>query len=144
MSRNVRKCTFEYVRPVKILIRRRIRAVWSEPSLGIFWIAKDAKFLHADNEDLSDCADAHGRRYVFWRRGSDIDVFLVIFSVYRVLKRSTREPQCRRRRKSQCLCKWVFHTDHQRRGTIDRIGSCTHLFIVLTTGRVWHFFFFCS
>ena len=28
-----------------------IHAVWSEPLLGTLWIAKDAKFLDADNED---------------------------------------------------------------------------------------------
>ena len=35
-----------------------IRAGWSESSLSEFWIAKDAKFLHAANEDWSDCAEA--------------------------------------------------------------------------------------
>ena len=34
MSRNVRKRTFEHVRPAKIQISLRIRAVWSESSLG--------------------------------------------------------------------------------------------------------------
>ena len=33
------------IRPAKI------RAVWSDSSLGVFGIAKDAKFLHADNDD---------------------------------------------------------------------------------------------
>ena len=54
--RNVRKRSSGHVRPVKILIRLRIRAVWSESSLGAFWIAKDAKFLHADNEDSDQSA----------------------------------------------------------------------------------------
>ena len=27
-----------------------MRLVWSESSVGAFWIAKDAKFLHVDNE----------------------------------------------------------------------------------------------
>ena len=45
------KRTFEDVRPVKIQIRLRIRAVWSESSLDAFWIAKDAKFLREDKED---------------------------------------------------------------------------------------------
>ena len=48
---NVRKRTFGHVRPVKTHIRLRIRAVWSESSLGAFWIAKGAKFLHEDRED---------------------------------------------------------------------------------------------
>ena len=39
------------VRPAKIQISLRIHVVWSESSLGPFWITKDAKFLHADNED---------------------------------------------------------------------------------------------
>ena len=32
--------------PAKIQIRLHIRAVWSESSLGTFWIAKDTMFLH--------------------------------------------------------------------------------------------------
>ena len=34
-------------------VRRYVfwRAVWSEPSLGAVWRAKDVKFLHADNEN---------------------------------------------------------------------------------------------
>ena len=59
MSRNVRKCTFGHVHPVKIQIRLRKCAIWSESSLGTFQITKDARFLHADKEDWSDCADAH-------------------------------------------------------------------------------------
>ena len=51
MHRNVRKRTFGHVRPAKIQISLRIRAVWSESSLTGLWINKDAKFLHADNED---------------------------------------------------------------------------------------------
>ena len=50
MSRNVRKHIFRYAHPAKIQINLCIRALWSESSLGTFWIAKDAKFLHADNE----------------------------------------------------------------------------------------------
>ena len=49
-SRNVRKRTFGYVRSAKIQISLCIRAVWSESSLGAFAIAKNAKFLQADNE----------------------------------------------------------------------------------------------
>ena len=36
--------------PANIQISLRNRAVWSESSLGTFWIVKDAKFLHAENE----------------------------------------------------------------------------------------------
>ena len=39
-----------YMRPLKIQISLRIRAVWSESSLGEFLIAKDAKFLRAEKE----------------------------------------------------------------------------------------------
>ena len=56
MSRKVRKRTFGHVRPEKIQIRLRIRAVWSESSLGAFLTAKDAKFLYADNEDSDQTA----------------------------------------------------------------------------------------
>ena len=52
-SWNVRDRTFSHVRPAKIQISLRIRAVWSESSLGAFWVAKGAKFLHADN-NVSD------------------------------------------------------------------------------------------
>ena len=45
MSRDVMKRTFSLVGPAKIQIGLRIRAVWSESSLGDFWIAKDTKFL---------------------------------------------------------------------------------------------------
>ena len=41
-----------HVRPVKIQISLRIRAVWSESSLGAFWIASDAMVLPVDNEDF--------------------------------------------------------------------------------------------
>ena len=58
MRYNVRKRTLQHVCLAKIQISLSIRAVWWESSLGAFWIAKDAKFLHADNENWSDCADA--------------------------------------------------------------------------------------
>ena len=53
---NIRLRTFRHVCPVKILISLRIRAGWSESSLGAFWIAKDAKFLHANNKDSEQTA----------------------------------------------------------------------------------------
>ena len=65
MSHNIRKGTFEHVRPVKIQIRLRIRAVGSESSLGAFWIGKDAKFLHADNEDSDQTARMRRLIWVF-------------------------------------------------------------------------------
>ena len=56
MSPNMRNGTFGHVGPAKIQISLRIRAVWSESSLGAFCIVKDAKFLHADNEDSDQTA----------------------------------------------------------------------------------------
>ena len=58
-SCNVTKRTFDHVRPAKIQISLRIRAGWSESSLGAFWIAKGAQFLHADNEDSDQTARMH-------------------------------------------------------------------------------------
>ena len=46
------------MRPQKIQISLRIRAICSESSLGEFWIANDAKFLHAANEDSGQTAQA--------------------------------------------------------------------------------------
>ena len=56
-------------------LSQRICAVWLESSLGAFWIAKDAKFLHADNKDsdqMRGCAgwfessvDTYSRMHVF-------------------------------------------------------------------------------
>ena len=43
--------------PVKIQISLGIHSVWSESSLGTFWIAVDAKFLYVDKDDQSDCTD---------------------------------------------------------------------------------------
>ena len=51
MRCNVRNRTFGHVCQTKIQISLRIRAVWSDSSLGTFWITNEAKFLHVDNED---------------------------------------------------------------------------------------------
>ena len=56
MHSNVRKRIFGHVPPAKIQISLRIRAVWSESSLGAFWKAKDAIFLHSDNKDSDQTA----------------------------------------------------------------------------------------
>ena len=56
MNRNIRKRTSGHVRQAKIQIVLRIRTVYSESSLCAFWKAKDAKFLHADNEDSDQTA----------------------------------------------------------------------------------------
>ena len=52
----VKNRNFDHVRLAKIQISLRIRAVWSESSLDAFCIAKDANFLHADNEDSNQTA----------------------------------------------------------------------------------------
>ena len=44
-------CTLWHVCPAKIQISLPIHSVWSESSLGAFWVAKDAPFLHVDNAD---------------------------------------------------------------------------------------------
>ena len=44
------------MRPAKIQISLRIRAFWSESSLGAFWIARDTMFVHADNKDTDQIA----------------------------------------------------------------------------------------
>ena len=62
---NVRKSIFGPVRPAKIQISLRIRAVWSESSLGTLRIAKDAKFPHADNEDSDRTAQMRRLIWVF-------------------------------------------------------------------------------
>ena len=65
LSRNVGKYTLGYVRPEKIQISLHIRTVWSESSLGAFWISKDANFLHADNENSDQIARKRSLSCVF-------------------------------------------------------------------------------
>ena len=48
---NVRKRTFAHMRLAKIQIRLRIAQSDLNLRWAHFWIAMDAKFLHADNED---------------------------------------------------------------------------------------------
>ena len=48
---NVGKRTFGYVRPAKVRISLRLRAIRSESLLGSVWISKDAKYLPGDSED---------------------------------------------------------------------------------------------
>ena len=64
MSHNVRKRTFEHVRLAKIQISLHIRAVWSESTLGTFWIACDAKFLHVHNIDSDQIVQIQVTEYV--------------------------------------------------------------------------------
>ena len=62
--RHVRKGTFGHMRPAEIQISLRIRAVWSESSLGAIWIAKDKilwgqQKLWSDWAHMSDSALSH-------------------------------------------------------------------------------------
>ena len=66
LNRNIRKRTFGFVRPTKIQISLRIRAVWSESSLGAIWIANDAMFLHADNKGSDQTALMRRLIWVRW------------------------------------------------------------------------------
>ena len=54
------------MRQVKIQISLRECAGWSESSLEALWIARDAKFLHADNEDWSDHTNAQTGLSLRW------------------------------------------------------------------------------
>ena len=70
MSRKAWKRTFghtcAHVRSANIQISLRIRAVWSESSLGALWMIKDAKFQYADNEDWAECTDAQCDLSLLW------------------------------------------------------------------------------
>ena len=84
LSCNIRQCTFRHVPLVKILISLHICTVWFESSLGIFLIAKDARFLHADSEDWSDCKDVR----LFWflvgcpcQKMSILLVYMTVFTL---------------------------------------------------------------
>ena len=48
MSRYPEKCTSWHLRSSKTQISLRIRAVWSESSIGALWVAKGPMLLHAD------------------------------------------------------------------------------------------------
>ena len=65
IGNDVRESTHGRLRPAKIQISLRIRAVWSESSLGAFWIAKEAEFLHADKEDSDQTARMRRLIWVF-------------------------------------------------------------------------------
>ena len=71
MSRNVWKRPFGHVRPAKIQISLRIRAVWSESSLGAFWIAKDAVSSRGQRRLWSDCAHAQADLNLRWAHMSE-------------------------------------------------------------------------
>ena len=82
LNRNVRKRPFGHVRLVKIQISLRIRAVWSESSLGAYWTAKGAKFLHANNEDFNQTARMRRLIWVFVGRTCEKVRFLTLRFLY--------------------------------------------------------------
>ena len=65
ISHNVIKHVFGHVRLAKIQISLGICAVCSKSSLDTLLIAKEAKFLHADNEDSEKSVRMHGLISVF-------------------------------------------------------------------------------
>ena len=62
------KTTKWHVRPAKTQISLGIRPCWSESSLCAQWVVKDPIFLHADNEDWSDLADAQADLSLRWAK----------------------------------------------------------------------------
>ena len=71
MSHNVRNRTVGLVRLAMIQISLRIHKVWSESSMYACCIAKDAKFLHADNKDTNLTVRMHRLIWVFVAHMSD-------------------------------------------------------------------------
>ena len=65
------KRTFEQVHQAKIQISLRIRAIWSESSLNVFWIAIGARFLHVDNEASGQTARMRRLIWVFVGRTAE-------------------------------------------------------------------------
>ena len=53
------KSTYVHMRPAKVQISLRIRAVWSNCLLGKIRIGKDAKFLNGYNEDSDQTTQMH-------------------------------------------------------------------------------------
>ena len=71
MSRKVRKRTFGHVRPAKIQISLRIRAVWSESSRGTFWIHMDAVSPSGQRKHWLDCTYAQADLSLRWAQMSE-------------------------------------------------------------------------
>ena len=87
ISHNGRKRTIGHLRPAKIQISLRVRAVWSESSPGAFWIAQDAYFLHADNEDSNQTARMRRLIWVFAGRTCKKVRFLTLrFILWKTMK----------------------------------------------------------
>ena len=76
---NVRKRTFGHVRPANIQIRLR-KFAQSDQNLhwSHFWKVKDAKFLHADNEDSDQTAQMRRLIWIFVGRTRQEISFLTL------------------------------------------------------------------
>ena len=109
-SRNVRKRTFGHVCPAKFQISMRLRAVWSESSLGAFWIGKDAKFLHEGNEDWTDCTQTQADLSLR-RAHTSQDIFSYVAVLLMIRKQNAnvwRRFQCNLIRITKtCLFKYI-------------------------------------
>ena len=80
-KRNGRKRTFGRMRPAKIQIRLRMRAVWSESSLGALWTANQPRFLRADSEGCNQTARMRRMIYVFAGRTCRVERFRPLRSI---------------------------------------------------------------
>ena len=78
-------CLNTYLRhehPEKLQIYLRIRTVWSETFLRLFWTAKDAKVLHASNEDSDQTARVRRLILVFVGRTCPKVSFLTLWLTF--------------------------------------------------------------
>ena len=82
LIQSFRRRTFVHVRPTKIQISLHIHAIWSESSLGAFWLAKGAKFLYADNEDSDQTAQMRRLIWVFVGRICQTVLFLALWRTF--------------------------------------------------------------
>ena len=98
LSHKERKRIFRHVRPAKFQIRLCIRTVWSESSLGTFWTANDAKFLHADNEDSDQTARSHRLIWVVvgltCPKGRLLTLWLSLFSLFTIVSKQFQQIIC--------------------------------------------------
>ena len=129
MCRNIRKHTIRHVRPMKIQIRLRIRAVWSESSLGTFWIARDANFLKADKDDLLSLRWAHMSEGIWCLR---------LLLIYIFVGASTVEEECMR----ALLETWIHDVDDYLPCISFISWSCLWFSCVLASDRHWILCFF--
>ena len=77
-SHNIWKCTKGHDWPAKIQISLHTCTVWSESSLGAFWIVKDTKFLHAGNKYSEQTAQMYRLVWVYIGRTCQKLCFLTI------------------------------------------------------------------